>query len=173
MKAELMGGDGQSIEAWNADALSRLSPDSIRNDFAYNKFTVGPYGLVATMGAEATVALPATADAKPPIDGSTLRLTDVDGHNTGPRVRASRGDWLQPVSTVPARAVEALAADCASSGPHSCLPLWVASPFGLGVVSGNTLDNTQMAPLGAIVTKISAGGFRSAHLPKLTRIYRD
>lgn len=79
MKVELVGRDGQSIETWGTDALTRLPPTSIRNDFAYNKFMAGPYGLVATMGAEATVTLPPTAAGELVAGGVTLRLIDVDG----------------------------------------------------------------------------------------------
>jgi uncharacterized membrane protein YphA (DoxX/SURF4 family) len=79
MKAELIGDDGQSIETWNTDALTRLPPESIRNQFAYNTFTAGPYGLVAKMGAEATVTLPPAAKFEMPAGGVTIRLIDVDG----------------------------------------------------------------------------------------------
>ena len=81
MKAELIGTDGQSIESWNTDALTRLPPTSIRNDFRYNKFMAGPYGLVATMGAEATVALPPAAHVELPAGGATIRLIDVNGRS--------------------------------------------------------------------------------------------
>ena len=79
MKAEVIGSDGQLIESWNTDALTRLPPTSIRNDFAYNKFMAGPYGLVATMGAEATVTLPPAARVALPAGGATIRLIDVNG----------------------------------------------------------------------------------------------
>ena len=81
MKAELIGTDGHSIESWNTDALTRLPPISIRNDFAYNKFMAGPYGLVATMGAQATVALPPAADVELPAGGVAIKLIDVNGRS--------------------------------------------------------------------------------------------
>jgi len=80
MKAELTGDDGQALETWNTETLTRLSADSIRNDFAYNKFQAGPYGIVAAMGAMATITLPPQPNAPLPAGGTTtLRLTDVDG----------------------------------------------------------------------------------------------
>jgi len=51
MKAELIGGENEPLETWNTETLTRLPADSIHNDFAYNKFKAGPYGIVAEMGA--------------------------------------------------------------------------------------------------------------------------
>jgi thiosulfate dehydrogenase (quinone) len=79
VEAELLGADGQPLAAWNTDALSGLPATDIRNDFDYNKFKAGPYGLVAGMGAMATITLPAAADAKPAPGHATLKLTDVNG----------------------------------------------------------------------------------------------
>ncbi len=83
MKAELLGPDGKVQASWDTKALSTLPPASIHNDFAYNKFKAGPYGLVATMGAMATVTLPppATPSATPAQTAATLRLTDVNGRS--------------------------------------------------------------------------------------------
>jgi thiosulfate dehydrogenase [quinone] large subunit len=82
MKAELIGGDGQPLETWNTETLTRLPADSIHNDFAYNKFEAGPYGIVAAMGAMATITLPPEPNARPPAGGNaTLRLTDVNGRS--------------------------------------------------------------------------------------------
>ncbi|MBV8411285.1 MAG: DoxX family membrane protein [Alphaproteobacteria bacterium] len=79
MKAELLAADGQPIETWSSEALSRLPAQAIRNDFDYNKFGVGPYGIVAQMGARATITLPPASDfAAGAARGVTFRLTDVD-----------------------------------------------------------------------------------------------
>ena len=80
MKADLLGTDGQPVATWNTAALTKLPATSIRNDFAYNRFKAGPYGLVAPMGAMATVTLP-PPDARPPGTATTLRLTDVNGRS--------------------------------------------------------------------------------------------
>jgi uncharacterized membrane protein YphA (DoxX/SURF4 family) len=79
MKAELLGTDGQKLAAWNTEALSALPATNIHNDFAYNKFKAGPYGLVAAMGAMATISLPPAAHATPVTGPVTLKLTDVNG----------------------------------------------------------------------------------------------
>jgi uncharacterized membrane protein YphA (DoxX/SURF4 family) len=82
MKAELIGGENEPLETWNIETLTRLSADSIHNDFAYNKFKAGPYGIVAEMGAMATITLPPQPNVHPPAGGNTtLRLTDVNGRN--------------------------------------------------------------------------------------------
>jgi thiosulfate dehydrogenase (quinone) len=79
MKAELTGGDGQLLETWNTETLTQLPADSIHNDFAYNKFKAGPYGIVAEMGAMATITLPPQPNTRRPAGGNTtLRFTDVN-----------------------------------------------------------------------------------------------
>jgi thiosulfate dehydrogenase [quinone] large subunit len=82
MKAELIGGENELLETWNTEMLTRLPADSIQNDFAYNKFKAGPYGIVAEMGAMATITLPPQPNVRPPAGGdTTLRLTDVNGRS--------------------------------------------------------------------------------------------
>jgi thiosulfate dehydrogenase [quinone] large subunit len=80
MKAEVTGKDGRVLETWNSEALARPPADSIRNEFAYNKFEVGPYGIVARMGAKATIPLPPMRGATLASQGpARLTLTNVDG----------------------------------------------------------------------------------------------
>jgi thiosulfate dehydrogenase [quinone] large subunit len=82
MKAELIGAGDEPLETWNTEVLTRLPPDSIRNEFAYNKFEAGPYGIVAEMGAVATITLPPQPNFHPPArENTTLRLTDVNGRS--------------------------------------------------------------------------------------------
>lgn len=82
MLAELIGSEGQSIATWNTDALTRLPPGAIHNEFDYNKFTAGPYGLVGKIvGAEATVTLPPITDVRLQAGPLTMKLTDVDGQS--------------------------------------------------------------------------------------------
>jgi uncharacterized membrane protein YphA (DoxX/SURF4 family) len=80
MKAELTGAENQPLETWNTETLSRLPADSIHNEFAYNKFETGPYGIAAEMGATATITLPPEPNVHLPADRSTiLTLTTVNG----------------------------------------------------------------------------------------------
>ena len=81
MEAELLGPDEQVVEHWDTKALTSLPKSAIQNDYAYNKFKAGPYGLVAAMGAKATVDLPTPAGEVRPSGPLTLRLTDVEGHS--------------------------------------------------------------------------------------------
>ena len=82
MKAELTGGGNKLLETWNTETLTRLPAESIHNDFAYNKFKVGPYGIVAEMGAMATIWLPPQPNVHSPAGGNaTLTLTDVNGRS--------------------------------------------------------------------------------------------
>jgi thiosulfate dehydrogenase [quinone] large subunit len=75
MKAELLGADGRVLERWDGSVLAGAR---IRNDYLYNKFGAGPYGLVAEMGAKATIELPGSGAAS----GATrLLLTGVSGRS--------------------------------------------------------------------------------------------
>ena len=86
--AALLDADGEVLEHWNMAALSRLPKDAIANDFAYNKFATAPYGLVAKMGAMATLTLPGQESA----DASrVLRLTTVSGNSFEAPVRQGLG----------------------------------------------------------------------------------
>ena len=66
MKAKLTGGENKPLETWNTQTRTRLSPNSIHNDFAYDKFKAGPYGIVAEMGAMATITLRPEPNVHPP-----------------------------------------------------------------------------------------------------------
>lgn len=81
MQADLLGAGGAPVATWDSAALSKLPDSALRNDFAYNRFRTGPYGLVAGMGAMATVTLPPVPQARPPGAAPTLRLTDVTGRS--------------------------------------------------------------------------------------------
>ena len=80
MVASLLGADGKPVATWDTATLSKLPAGAVRNDFAYNRFKSGPYGLVAGMGAMATVTLPPVAGTSP--SGATiLKVTDVNAHS--------------------------------------------------------------------------------------------
>jgi thiosulfate dehydrogenase (quinone) len=75
---DLLNRDKQSVSHWDATLLSKLPKTDFANDYAYNRFEPGPFGIRAKMGAAATVTLP------PPSSGEnagamSLRMTDVDG----------------------------------------------------------------------------------------------
>ena len=83
MVAMLLAQDGSVLERWDGAALSHLPPSSIANEFAYNRFASGPFGLSATMGAAATITLPGmpTVGSEMPGKAATLRLRTVNGNN--------------------------------------------------------------------------------------------
>lgn len=76
--ADLLDASNQPVTHYDSAALSTLPRTAFANDYAYNKFAPGPFGIRAAMGAAATVTLP------PPTSRVTsrarsVRLTDVDG----------------------------------------------------------------------------------------------
>jgi thiosulfate dehydrogenase [quinone] large subunit len=92
MKAELTRGKDEPLETWNTETLTGLPADSIRNDFAYNKFKPGPYGIVAEMAAMATITLPPQPNFHLPAGGNaTLRLTDVNGRSFSLKLAGAGG----------------------------------------------------------------------------------
>ena len=58
MKVEVVGADGKPLATWDWQSLSALPASAIINDFPYNRFKPGAYGLEAGMGAKAIVTLP-------------------------------------------------------------------------------------------------------------------
>jgi thiosulfate dehydrogenase (quinone) len=76
--ADLLDADNQTVAHYDAAALSALPKTAFENDYDYNKFAPGPFGIRAPMGAAATVTLPPPASGA--ITGARfVRLTDVDG----------------------------------------------------------------------------------------------
>jgi thiosulfate dehydrogenase (quinone) len=90
MKAELLSADGKTLAAWDTAALSALPASAIANDFAYNKFKTGPFGLVAAVGSVATITLPGGAVSKDISGGAVLRITDVNGRTVTDALASDR-----------------------------------------------------------------------------------
>ncbi|WP_322012801.1 TQO small subunit DoxD [Paraburkholderia sp. J12] len=88
VRAALVDANGTPLAQWDAEALSHLPKTAFANDYDYNRFGPGPFGLRAPMGAASyiTLALPAgnAADAK---NGTRIVLTDVDGRTFSAPVR--------------------------------------------------------------------------------------
>jgi thiosulfate dehydrogenase [quinone] large subunit len=76
--ADLLNGEKHPVADWNAAQLSKLPKTDFANDYAYNKFEPGPYGIRAKMGAAATVTLPVPASGTS-AGARYIQLTDVDG----------------------------------------------------------------------------------------------
>jgi hypothetical protein len=78
--AALLDARGTPVVQWDAETLSKMSKTAFNNDYAYNKFGPGPFGVRAQMGAASTVTLPAPAVHTGAVASArTLQLTDVDG----------------------------------------------------------------------------------------------
>src|ERR1700737_1757491 len=82
MTAVLKSSDGSVLEQWERAALRHLPPSAITNEFAYNRFAPGPFGLRAEMGAMATITLPVTsgADTGSLHSAATLELRTLNGN---------------------------------------------------------------------------------------------
>jgi hypothetical protein len=76
--ADLLDANDQTVSHYDAAAISALPKTAFANDYAYNKFAPGPFGIRAPMGAAATVTLPRPASGAAPL-ARFIRLTDVDG----------------------------------------------------------------------------------------------
>ena len=79
--ADLLAADRHPVAHWDAAALSALPKDAFANDYAYNQFAAGPFGIRAPMGAAATVMLPPPRGAASVGSAKYLQLTDVDGRS--------------------------------------------------------------------------------------------
>jgi hypothetical protein len=89
MTAVLKSNNGSVLEQWDGNALSHLPTSAIANEFAYNRFAPGPFGLRAQMGAMATITLPAAsgADTDSLRNAATLQLRTVNGNTFNVAVR--------------------------------------------------------------------------------------
>jgi thiosulfate dehydrogenase (quinone) len=76
--ADLLDADNRPVAHYDAAALSTLPKAAFVNDYAYNKFGPGPFGIRAPMGAAAMVTLPVSASGAAS-QARFIRLTDVDG----------------------------------------------------------------------------------------------
>jgi thiosulfate dehydrogenase [quinone] large subunit len=89
MTAVLKSTDGSVLEQWDGTALSHLPASAVANEFAYNRFAPGPFGLRAEMGAMATITLPAAsgADTGRLHGAATLQLRTVNGNTFDVAIR--------------------------------------------------------------------------------------
>jgi thiosulfate dehydrogenase [quinone] large subunit len=55
--ADLLNSDEHTLVHWDATELSKLPPSDFANDYPYNRFAPGPFGIRAPMGASATITL--------------------------------------------------------------------------------------------------------------------
>ncbi|ELC8790486.1 DoxX family membrane protein [Salmonella enterica] len=84
MDAWLKDASGNALVHWDTAMLSAIPAGSFRNDYAYNKFTTGHYGIQAIVGSAATLTFPAGTltggNDRIPDGPVTLVLRDAEGH---------------------------------------------------------------------------------------------
>ena len=81
--ALLTAGGGGVVAHWDTKALTTLPKAAIVNDFDYQQFKPGPFGITAGVGAMATITLPpAPVPGAAPLTGAgyVLRLTSANNH---------------------------------------------------------------------------------------------
>ncbi len=75
--------NGAVLASWDTAALTDLPETAFRNDFPYQQFRAGPYGIVSGVGAAATIILPSAMKNHPALSGNgySLRLISVNGRS--------------------------------------------------------------------------------------------
>lgn len=84
MEAWLKTRSGETLMYWNTTMLSALPQGSFRNDYDYNQFATGHYGVQAIVGSAAKIILP-VGELKDGLDRLpdeplTLTFKDMEGH---------------------------------------------------------------------------------------------
>lgn len=79
--ASVLDRTGTVVEHWDSAVLAKLPKSAIHNDFDYQRFHTGKFGVVGPVGAMATIELPASANgASLPAGQYTLKLVSVNNH---------------------------------------------------------------------------------------------
>ncbi len=81
VEASLLNNTGKVVESWDSAALAKLPKSAIHNDFKYQKFHTGRFGIVGPVGAMATIELPASPGVMSlPTGKYVLNLVSINGH---------------------------------------------------------------------------------------------
>ena len=81
VEANLSDANGTVVERWTAAILSKLPKTAIHNDFDYQRFHTGRFGIVGPVGAVATIRLPGVLNGVPLSSGHyALNLVSVNNH---------------------------------------------------------------------------------------------
>lgn len=76
-----LGPDRKIAEFWSGTALAGLPKAAFHNEFDYQKFHAGRFGIVGPVGAMATIALPGEPSGAAPAPGTyTLKLYSINDH---------------------------------------------------------------------------------------------
>ena len=80
VEASLLDSTGKVVAHWDSAALAKLPKTVIHNDFDYQRFHTGKFGIVGPVGAMATIELPSANGASLPAGKYTLKLVSVNNH---------------------------------------------------------------------------------------------
>lgn len=80
VEASLVDAKGVVVERWNSAALAALPTSAIENDFAYQRFHTGQFGIIGPVGAVGTIHLPTNISSTLPAGSYTLKLVSVNEH---------------------------------------------------------------------------------------------
>lgn len=80
MRINLIGSTGKVVASLDEHMLSGIPKTQFDNDFAYNRILPGPFGLLAPVGARATITLPPTTESKTVGQVDGLCVMDASGH---------------------------------------------------------------------------------------------
>lgn len=95
MDAYLKDTNGNTLYHWDTAMLSSLPKDSFKNDYVYNKFASGHYGIQAIVGSAATIVLPVKniKGGSEVLQNGPLSLVfmDIEGHTFSTPLERGRG----------------------------------------------------------------------------------
>lgn len=81
VEASLLDSAGKVVEQWDGLSLAKLPKAAIHNDFDFQRFRTGKFGIVGPVGAMATIELPGSiTGALLPTGHYTLTLVSVNDH---------------------------------------------------------------------------------------------
>ena len=81
VQASLLDADGKTVERWNSSALAALPKTAFHNEFDYQRFQTGKFGIVGPVGAIATIQLPGALNgATLPPGAYVLKFVSVNNH---------------------------------------------------------------------------------------------
>lgn len=79
VRAELINSKGEKIELWDGSQLSATPAMNIKNEYQYNRITIGHYGLIAPVSAKATITLQPTSPLQLKSDQYQLQIYTIEG----------------------------------------------------------------------------------------------
>lgn len=79
VRAELVDSNNAVVETWSGSELIAIAASNIKNKYDYNRITIGHYGLVAPVSAEARIVLSPVSSLQLKPDSYQLRIYTIEG----------------------------------------------------------------------------------------------